>query len=405
MGTSHRVQVTVAGLIGRIGHEVLGEAADGVPSVLGHDAVARDGHPSEGGCGRHGDGADELGTIGDRGREVECRTAAGGELLGGCGEQECELGVVSVQGGCSDGDRGLSQGCLPGFVRVLVGASTLSYGEDAEDDSDGERGGDGASGGAEDAVGAGLAAYLPRQHCRLGIGVGGARVEKDPLDRRELDVRPFGPRHSAREPDPAVELALGPSQVVPGPRRGGQVVEDPAPVDILVEPTTQAGPAVDERLVRHGDGSVIDGHEPGADEEVQDGPVRLVQVVLRHPGSAGFGVVAHDDQTKHQRPQHGLLRFRERRVDLLGGVGQRTAHAATRPIPRHGQGAAFATSPRLGQRMGEQRERYRGFFEVAEKQFDEPWFDQQPALRGRLLDRGREPLGAESSEDEEALAP
>ena len=41
--------------------------------------------------------------------------------------------------------------------------------------------------------------------------------------------------------------------------------------------------------------------------------------------------------------------------------------------------------------------------EVPEEQLDEPGFDQQPALRGRLLDRGRQALGAESAEDEEAL--
>ena len=110
--------------------------------------------------GRDGDGADQLRTVGDGGGEVERRPAAGRELLGGRGQQERELGIVGVQGGRSDGDRGLSQGGALGLVRLLVGAPALPHGEDAEHDGDGERGGDGARRGAEDAVGAGLAAYL-----------------------------------------------------------------------------------------------------------------------------------------------------------------------------------------------------------------------------------------------------
>ncbi len=41
--------------------------------------------------------------------------------------------------------------------------------------------------------------------------------------------------------------------------------------------------------------------------------------------------------------------------------------------------------------------------EVPQEQVDQPGLDQQPALRGRLLDGRRQPLGAEPAEDEEAL--
>ena len=50
IGNVDRVEVVVAGLVRRIGHEVRGEGTDGVAAVLGHDAAPSSRNPSEGAC-------------------------------------------------------------------------------------------------------------------------------------------------------------------------------------------------------------------------------------------------------------------------------------------------------------------------------------------------------------------
>jgi hypothetical protein len=79
----------------------------------------------------------------------------------------------------------------------------------------------------------------------LGLG----KIEKGPL----LFVQPVcmlsGPFLCLRQARPAVQLARVTSELFPAAGRLGQVLVDPDPHPVLVEPLPQRGPFADQRLV------------------------------------------------------------------------------------------------------------------------------------------------------------
>lgn len=142
------------------------------------------------------------------------------------------------------------------------------------------------------------------------------------------------------------------------------MLEDPAPLNVLVEPAAQTWPPIDERLMGHGDCDVVDRHEASPHEQVEDFLLALVEIVPRHSRSPQLSLVTPDDQPKHQGPQDRPLGQGECRVDGLGGVGERSAHATARSVSSDCQGASLASTPGLGQRMGEERKSHGRLFEV-----------------------------------------
>ena len=110
--------------------------------------------------------------------------------------------------------------------------------------------------------------------CSLGraalLGVRGAsgRVEELALGVGERGLAAALPVQDPGQPDAAVELAVGATEGVPGVGRGGQVVQDPLPLDVVVEPAAQPGPGPGERLVGDLQDAVVAGHQPGADEQL-----------------------------------------------------------------------------------------------------------------------------------------
>ena len=123
----------------------------------------------------------------------------------------------------------------------------------------------------------------------------------------------------------------------------------------------QPGPAGDQRLVGQFDGVTVQGDQPGGGEALQHTVRARRPVPESPPGIAGRRVSAV--------PSPGAIsRSRRRRamracsggelaVHLLGGGGDRAAHAARLLVRGQGQGAAAAAAPGLQQGVGEHRQR------------------------------------------------
>ena len=87
--------------------------------------------------------------------------------------------------------------------------------------------------------------------------------EKCPLRGREVGVGSMRPFHRLREPDTAIQLAVGSLEAVPTVGRRGEVAEDALTFDVVVQPLTQSGPGPDQRLVGQLDNAFVAGHETG----------------------------------------------------------------------------------------------------------------------------------------------
>ena len=136
--------------------------------------------------------------------------------------------------------------------------------------------------------------------CSLGraplLGVGGrlGGGEELALGVGESGLRAGLPVQRSRQPDAAVELAVGASEGVPGVGRAAEVVPDPLALDVVVEPATQPRPGPGERLVGDLEDPLVAGHQPGADEHLDQ--LLVVPVggdqPARHPGAHRFATDA-----------------------------------------------------------------------------------------------------------------
>ena len=100
------------------------------------------------------------------------------------------------------------------------------------------------------------AARAALEEVAFGVGEGG--------EGRGLPVEGPG------EPDAAVELAVGAAEGVPGISGAREVVQDPLPLDVVVEPAPQPRPGAGEGLVGDLEDAVVAGDQPGADEQLDE---------------------------------------------------------------------------------------------------------------------------------------
>ena len=88
-------------------------------------------------------------------------------------------------------------------------------------------------------------------------------VEEGGLGVGEDDVGPGPPLQRPGQPDPAVQLAVRPPELVPGVGGGAQVAQDPLPLDVLVEPGPQPRPGARQCLVGDLDDTGVAGDQAG----------------------------------------------------------------------------------------------------------------------------------------------
>jgi hypothetical protein len=136
------------------------------------------------------------------------------------------------------------------------------------------------------------------------------------------------------------------------------VVHHPLASGVVVEPAPQAGPGAGHGLVGELDARLVGGHEAGSHE------------VVEHETSFGVGVEAtpievgshrlaaggRHDQAQQQRPQALLLGGGQAGVELLGRTGDGTTDLAGGPVAVDGEHPPVAALPRLGERVGQQRQ-------------------------------------------------
>ncbi len=154
--------------------------------------------------------------------------------------------------------------------RVGVGTIGLTHGRRAGRDRRDQqhRGPD-----EQPALSADLAGLDPRPD--LGIAPFGlfrllGRVEEGGLGLGEGGVPARSPLQGLAQPGPPVQLAVRPAEQVPGVGRGAEVVQDPLPLDVLLEPALQPGPGARQRLVGDLDDPGVTGDQARAHQQVDE---------------------------------------------------------------------------------------------------------------------------------------
>jgi hypothetical protein len=109
------------------------------------------------------------------------------------------------------------------------------------------------------------------------------------------------------------------------------------------------------------------------------------------------------DQAEHDAAQHRSLLDGQAVVEPVRRARHRDADASGGPVAVDGEHVPVAASPRLHQRMGQEGEGARFPFGVANEQVDQPVFEAQPGLGGRLLDRGPECFPGQRTDQVQAL--
>ena len=220
----------------------------------------------------------------------------------------------------------------------------------------------------------------------------------------ELGVGPVAPLEGLGEADAAVELAGGSAEGVPGVGGGGEVVEDPLALDVVLEPAAEPRPGAGERLVGDLDDAVVAGDQAGPDEPVDE--LVLVGVgddlAAGDAGADGLALLSGGDQPQEQVVQRLALSGLEVAVQLLGGLGDGAADPAGGLVAGDGEGASFAAQPGLAQGVGEQGEGAGLVLDLADEEVDQAGLDDEPGLPGGSFDGFAQLVGGHGGEDVQA---
>ena len=318
--------------------EVPGTAAPKTKSLGGEVLVAQE-------AGFGGEGAEQ--------RRV-CASVVGGAPVSLDGE---ERGSGSVGG--TQGERLVHQRLERGGVALAAGLASALHRDDAGDQRNHQEHGRCGQQPPEPAVLAGLVAAPLGRGLALGRGPRRRLVQERRFQRGEIGRGGVAPFEGRLEPGASVELAVGPPQRFPSGGGGGEVVEDALTGGVFVEPGPQPGPRPRQCLVRELDGVFFGGHEPGSHQQADDPFARRVAAegVAGDPGPDGFAVGGQRDQAQQHRAQGAALAGREAFVEAVGGAGDGAADPAGGPVALDGEHPAVAAFPRLGQRVGQQRQR------------------------------------------------
>ena len=306
------------------------------------------------------------------------------ELDGLGGQQQGGAGVVERERASAQAARLGREACGAGRLGGPVGNPRLSYGQRSCDEGEGQEDGAGGEEHAESADHAGLGLRVGCEGGLFVVGCLSGGVEEVAFVGRELAVGGMAPFLGLGQPGPAVELAGGAAQGVPRVSRTDQVVADPLPLDVVVQPAAESGPGAGEGFVGDLDQAFFAGDEAGGDEEVDE-------VVLGglggdqsagEPGADRFGGGSGRDQAEEHVAQQVAFGGVDLLVEGLGGLGDRALDAAGGLVAGHGQGVGLAAAPGLGQRVGQQRQRAGFVLDLAHQEIDQPGFEDQALLPG-----------------------
>src|SRR5919108_701437 len=169
--------------------------------------------------------------------------------------------------------------------------------------------------------------------------------------------------------------------------------QEPA-LSVLVEPAAERRPVADERLVRHLDRFLADGHEPGVGERSQHfARVRLLlsardQLPDRDPPPRVLGALAQLGQTQEDVARKPLLLGRQLvAVDRLGRFGDRPLHAAGLQVADHGQHPAAPALPCLEEAVRQKRQPAWLPGDVSQNGLHDPGLEHEPHMLSGPLDR------------------
>ena len=205
---------------------------------------------------------------------------------------------------------------------------------------------------------------------------------------------------------PPVQLAVRPAEQVPGVGRGAQVVQDPLPLDVLLEPALQPGPGARQRLVGDLDDTGVAGDQTRAHQQVDEVLMLGSPTARSRRGTrlrTGSPSVPGRHQAEHQVTEQ---------VPLVGST-----------MPAYTVSAERATAPRIPPDAvypATVRVRPSRRFQVSMRAWDSsgsapgvpatsptrrstrPGFDQQSGLPRRLLDGLAQRLLAHATQEVEA---
>ena len=218
-----------------------------------------------------------------------------------------------------------------------------------------------------------------------------------------------GPVERRGEPRAAVKLARVATARLPLARRVDQVLVEPPPLGVLLEPRPQARPLAQQRLVRDLERPLIRGHEPAVREGGQRGRSGLVaaglELVERHATTHERGLLLPGvGQAQQDAPRGGALRLGQPRVGGLGQAADRAAHTAGALVRRAAHHAAVALAPLLEQGGGQQRQAAGLVEHIDDQGVRERRLDPQPDPARRLDDRPAQ-LVASHRADEHLVRP
>ena len=214
----------------------------------------------------------------------------------------------------------------------------------------------------------------PVQACVLAGGVG-------PLERR-------------REASPAVKLARVPSRRLPLRGRLRQVPMQTATLRVLLHPTREPRPPLEQRLVNEFDRAVVGDEQPALDQRREHAPDPRVIVGIellagRAPTREDLALAAGDEA--EQDPARDLLVVLAQRPEGRFRVAADRAANTSRPLVRGmGQGASVAVAPEVEQRRREKRQPARLAGDIIDERVDERRLDLEPRPLGGSLDRAAE---------------
>ena len=230
------------------------------------------------------------------------------------------------------------------------------------------------------------------------------RIEERLLDVGERRLMSVAPVQSSLQTPSAIQLIVGTAQVVPCIRSVGEVLQHPLTRHIVVEPFPQAGPRANERFVRQFHHLSRRRHQSRL-EQPRENAVHVVATehgAQGHPGAHRLTLRGRVDEAEHDRAQGRALLRKQPVVQLFGRTGNCPVDAATRQVSLDRQRRAFATSPRLRERVREHRERARVAFAVTNEYLDQAAFEPQTACRGRTFDRLSERVTDQPSDEVQA---
>ena len=166
------------------------------------------------------------------------------------------------------------------------------------------------------------------------------------------------------------------------------MLEDPLPLDVLVQPSAQSGPFTGQRLVRDLHVALVAAEQPRVHELFDEPVVCLVQrqLAARDAGADRPAVVAGGHQAEQHVAQVSPLALVEPDVETLGGLRHGVLDPAGAPVALDRERGSLTPFPGLPEGVREQRQRAGLAVDVADQQVDQARLEAEAGVPRRPLD-------------------